>query len=426
MARHHTAAAGFKPLLTALLGTVLLCVGCSSPSAKKNSDKPVALIPIPNHLAVQRVWSAKLGGEAPKLRLGLGVAASATHLFAANHKGTVESRELQTGHLMWRRELKAPLSAGPATALGIVVVASSKGEVIALDETDGKPRWRIRINAEILSAPAIGNDLVVVRTVDGKLHGLSISDGADLWVADQQVPRLSLRGTSEPIIVGDLAISGFDNGRVMAVARGNGGTAWDAPVGQSHGSTELQRLIDVDARVMAAGDDLFAVAYQGRVARIARETGQIIWARDLSSYRGLAVDDNALYVSTSDGELTRVDRSNGTEQWTQKSLARRQLTAPAIYDGRVVVADAGGVVHWLDPANGEFLARAEIGKAVGRKPVQSKGISYKRRISATPLVAGGLLLVFSDSGEISAYRAGSATTASTLKPIAMQSTGAQP
>jgi outer membrane protein assembly factor BamB len=101
-----------------------------------------------------------------------------------------------------------------------------------------------------------------------------------------------------------------------------------------------------------------------------------------------------------------VDRKNGTEQWTQKALARRQLTAPVIYRGRVVVADAGGILHWLDPATGDFIARAEAGKSVGRNAtIASKGIALKKRISDTPIVAGGLVLAFSDNGELSAYSA---------------------
>jgi outer membrane protein assembly factor BamB len=302
--------------------------------------------------------------------------------------------------------------------------------VIALSEADGSPAWRIRINAEILSAAAIGGNLVVVRGVDGRMHGLSIRDGSELWVAEQQVPRLSLRGTGVPLLVGDLAIAGFDNGRVAAVAIGNGTTAWDTAVGQSRGSTELQRLIDVDAPVVADGDDLFAVAYQGRLTRLARDTGQVVWARDMSSYRGLAVDENAIYISTADGNVVRVDRKNGTEQWTQKALARRQLTAPVIYRGRVVVADGGGILHWLDAATGDFIARAEVGKSVGRSSViTSKGIGLKKRVSDTPLVAGGLLLAFSDNGVLSAYSAplpdaGASAPASAPPPEAPAAAGA--
>ena len=77
-----------------------------------------------------------------------------------------------------------------------MVVGSSKGDVIALSEQDGALRWRVRINAEILSAAAIGSDVVVVRGVDGRMHGLSAEDGSENWMVDQQVPRLSLRGTS--------------------------------------------------------------------------------------------------------------------------------------------------------------------------------------------------------------------------------------
>ena len=394
-------------LLGVLLCTVLMCAGCSSASKnKKKNDAPAALVPFANRIELQRVWSTKLSGEAPKLRLGLGVSADGERVFAASHKGAVEAIDLKSGKLLWRRDLKAPLAGGPAAGFGLVVVGSSKGEVIALSETDGKISWRIRINAEILSAAAIDDTLVVLRGVNGRLHGLSPKDGSEIWLAEQQVPRLSLRGTSPPVLVGDLAIAGFDNGRVAAVTRGNGTTAWDTAVGQSHGSTELARLIDVDAPVVADGDDLFAVAFQGRVTRLARETGQVIWARDLSSYRGLAVDDNAVYVSTADGDLVRLDRKNGTEQWTQKALVRRQLTAPVVYRGRIVVADAGGVLHWLDPATGDFLARAQVGSSVGRKTVvTSKGVAYKKRVSSAPIVAGGLVLVFTDNGALSAFRA---------------------
>jgi outer membrane protein assembly factor BamB len=368
-----------------LTGTALLS-GCS----KDKTDKPAVLVPLVNRIDIKQVWRAKLGGEKPILRLGLDVAVDGERAFAASYKGSITAFNVATGKVLWQRPLKAPLSAGPAAADGLLVIGSSKGDVIAWSQEDGAPRWRVRINAEILSAAAIGAGLVVVRAVDGKLHGLSAKDGSENWVVDQQVPRLSLRGTSRPLVVGDMAICGFDNGRVVAVAIGNGSTAWESAVGQSHGSTELQRLIDVDAPVVADGDDLFAVAYQGRVARMARENGQVVWARDLSSYRGLAVDDNAVYVATADGDVVRLDRRTGAEQWRQKGLERRQLSAPAVYGGRVVVADLAGVVHWLDAATGDFLARIPVGK---------------QRVSSPLVVADGLLLVFGDDGQLTALRA---------------------
>ena len=48
--------------------------------------------------------------------------------------------------------------------------------------------------------------------------------------------------------------------------------------------------------------------------------------------------------------------------------------------------------------------------------VTSKGIAYKKRISSTPIVAGGLLLVFSDNGVLSAYRAPEALAPAAAEP----------
>ena len=374
----------------ALLGAVLLA-GCNSVD---KAERPATLEKLVNRVAIKRVWSTHLSGEAPKLRLGLGMAVDGNRVFAASHSGVIEAFDVGSGRRLWRVQVKAPLSGGPGAGDGLIVIGSSKGDVIALSETDGAQRWRHHVNAEILSAPAVGRDLVIVRGVDGRLQALSSASGAESWVVDQQVPRLSLRGESRPILVGDLAVCGFDNGHVEAVVRDSGAVAWNTAVDEPHGNSELQRLIDVDAPVVSDGEDLFAVAYQGHVARLTRETGQILWKHEWSSYRGLALDGNALYVTSADGVLARMDRASGTVQWQQKLLTRRELTAPAVFGGRVVVADLDGFVHWFDAADGTYLARVSAGKG---------------RVSAAPMVLGDLLLVFTDRGELSAFHAGSAT-----------------
>ena len=84
---------------------------------------------------------------------------------------------------------------------------------------------------------------------------------------------------------------------------------WQTPVATPRGRSELDRLADVDAPVKVDGGDAFAVGYQGRVAMLALDTGQIWWSRELSSYRGLALDGAQLYVATSDGSVAALRRT---------------------------------------------------------------------------------------------------------------------
>ena len=171
------------------------------------------------------------------------------------------------------------------------------------------------MKGEILSAPAVAENEVIVRTVDGKLRALALADGKEIWSAEQQIPRLTLRGAAAPVVARDVAISGFDNGRVLAVSLADGATVWDSPVSPPHGRTELERLNDIDAAVKVVGDEVFVAGFQGRAAMLALDSGQIWWTRDVSSYRGVDVDDEQMYVSTSQGELVAIKRRTGVEVW---------------------------------------------------------------------------------------------------------------
>jgi outer membrane protein assembly factor BamB len=376
-------------LLSLGLAALLVVAGCSK---DKDVEPPAALVKFPETLPIKKLWGDNVGGGKKQrvLRLGLGPAIDNGVVFAASHKGEVIALAVDTGKEVWLKKLKAPLSAGPAAGFGIVVVGSSKGAVIALDGATGKELWRAKVNSELLSAAAIGEKVVVQRAVDGHLHGLDIGTGKELWQVEQQVPRLSLRGTATPIVAKELAISGFDNGKVMAVNLNNGDTVWDTALASPHGRTELDRLVDIDSAVRVVGDNVFAAGYQGRTAMLALESGQIWWAHDMSSYRGLVADEENLFVTQSDGTVIAMRQRDGSELWRNDKLLRRGLSTPAETTTAVVIADYQGYVHWLDKNTGQLVAREHVSN---------------ERVGNPPVAVGDTVVVMTDGGKMAAYRA---------------------
>src|SRR5579871_352435 len=367
-----------------------LSAGCSK---DKDVEPPAKLVKFPATLPVKHLWGDKVPGggkKEVKLRLGLGPAIADGVVFAASHKGEVIAVGLDTGRTVWLKKLKLPLSAGPGAGLGLVVVGSSKGTVVALDAATGRERWRAKVNSELLSAPSISERVVVMRSVDGRLHGFDTQGGKELWAVEQQVPRLSLRGTATPIISKEIAVSGFDNGKVMAVNLATGDTVWDTVLASPHGRTELDRLVDIDSAVYVVGDNVFAAGFQGRTAMLALDSGQIWWAHDMSSYHGLAVDEDNLYVTQSDGIVTAMRQRDGSELWHSDKLKRRGLSAPAITSSAIAVGDFQGYLHWLDKRTGKLVARERIGKF---------------RISNPPVASGDTVVVLTDAGALAAFRA---------------------
>ena len=378
--RRTVLAVAIASLLTAL---------CACGKKDKDIDPPATLADFPATLRVQRVWDANVGGKGEKLRLGLGVAIDDGRVFAAGHQGEVEAWSLDTGKSLWVTKTKAPLSGGTGAGEGLVVVGSSDGALIALDAKDGKERWRTKLNGEVLSAAAIAPRGVLVRTVDGKLHSLAPDTGKEQWQYEQPSPRLTLRGTAKPVVVGENVICGYDNGKVVALNIADGALVWETTIASAHGRTELERLVDIDSEVKVVQDNVYAVGFQGRVAMIALDSGQIWWSQDASSYRGLGADIDNVYVSTADGDVVALKRTTGVEVWRQKGLAHRGLSAPVVLEKSIAVADYKGYVHWLDKSTGAFAGRAEAGSD---------------RVSNPPVADGDRVLVINDQGRVTAFK----------------------
>ena len=379
----------------------LLLIGCSK---DKSVDEPAKLTPLPHpSVRVTHLWGHNMGDKkAAVLRLGQGVSIADNRVYAAGHTGEVVALDLSTGRLLWRAKTGAPLSGGTAASPELLVVGASDGRLFAFDPATGHSRWKIRLNGEVLAPAAISTRLVAVRTVDGKLHALSPEDGHELWTTEQQVPRLSLRGTASPVITGDMVLCGFDNGKVVAVNAGDGSVQWEATVTPPHGRTELERLDDIDSPVRVSGRDVYAVGFQGKVAMLALDTGQVWWSHEDSSYRGLTIDEDTLYVADADGVVAALKARTGAEVWRQNALRHRGLSPIAVMDETIVAGDFQGYLHWLDKSSGALAARVSAGGA---------------RISTQPLVAGDIVVAVNDRGQINAYR---------VKPLAVAATTRKP
>lgn len=369
-------------LLTALLS------GCGLFGGDDDELKPTELLDFKETLKVKRVWSVKVGDGTEFLRIALSPAGDGNRIYAASHDGRVSAYDPEDGDRIWRADVDAVLSAGPGVGNGLVVVTGYDGDVIALRADDGSEAWRINMSGESLARPLVTSNSVVVYTIDGRLRVFSSFDGTERWGLEQNLPALTLRGAAPPILVGTTVVAGFDNGRLLGLDLVDGTEEWEAILTPPSGRSDLDRLSDVDGTLAAVGQDVYASGYHGRVASLAVESGQVLWAREISGLSGLAADWNNVYLVGEEGELLALLRRNGDDVWRQDALIRREPTAPAVFGTSVVVGDFEGYVHFFNNFDGRPVARKRVGKGM---------------ISHAPVVIGARLYVQSESGTLSAF-----------------------
>lgn len=372
----------------ALVLAMAMLAACSSAS-RIEQERPATLTEFSPQAQVRELWSVSLGSFGGKFDSRLVPTLDGNTIYASNADGVVYAIASDTGQTRWSTNVDASVSGATAVGEGLVVVGTRKGVVIALDATNGEPRWTGRVSSEVQAPAALSRGIVVVQTVDGKITGLSASDGKRLWIFDRSEPALSLHGTSTPAIISDVVIAGFANGKIVALQLKDGKLLWEQTVAQPRGRNEIERLVDVDAPSLLWGNNLYAIAYQGKVIAIDMRTGRNAWSRDASSYVGMDADSSAVMVADEKGQLLAFDSKAGASLWRQDKLRGRDLSAPVLHNGLIAVGDFEGYIHWLARDDGHFVGRYRLDNA----PVRVRGI-----------VDGPTLYVASQDGRLAALQ----------------------
>ncbi|MDZ7663389.1 outer membrane protein assembly factor BamB [Thiohalophilus sp.] len=388
-----------------LLSVVLLLSACGS---SPNLQPPRELQPIDKPLRIDTVWSGQAGRGAGEQYLQLPVRHHGDMAYAADYQGYVKAFALDSGKAHWERQTGLQLATGAAYHNGRLYFGTRQGEVVALSAEDGRELWRSELSSEVIARPAVADEILVAKTHDGKLFALETAGGERRWVYDRSVPALTLRGNSAPIIVNDLVIAGFDNGRLTALVLNNGSIFWETAISHPSGKTELERMIDIDADPVVVDDVVYAVTYQGRLAAVDIRSGRIQWARDMSSYTGMVADDYRIYLSDSEGQVLALNRRNGATLWRQDKLLRRDLTRPQLDGPYLVVADYDGYLHWLLRESGRLKGRARINAGFYLFTDEYDGyeLAFRKEnnVLTPPLVTDERVIAVDRHGSLDAFR----------------------
>jgi outer membrane protein assembly factor BamB len=206
----------------------------------------------------------------------------------------------------------------------------------------------------------VDDGLVFAQTIDGRLVALDADDGTVAWTYDNQVPILTLRGTSSPVVRDDIVYAGFANGKVIALRAENGEPIWEHRVMLPEGRSELERMVDVDSSPLISGAQVYVAAYQGRVKGLSRTDGRPLWEQEISSFLDLSEGYGQVYVVDDEDIITAIDQQSGEAVWTQESFRRRKLTSPLAFSNYVVFGDEEGYLHVIAQRDGRLLGRRKL------------------------------------------------------------------
>ena len=328
-----------------------------------NEDDPriQALTDFEPRLKLKEVWSISVGDAAKDAHSKLIPLVQGNVVFASDAEGRVSAFSVNKGNRLWGRSFKASISFGVGASGRILMVGTASGEVIAFSSNGKQQVWRKQFSDnEITAISRSHRGMVLVRDSIGSIIAVEIKSGNKLWELEIELPTLTLRGMSVPLLYKDFGFVGLDDGRLLAISLDNGRILREFRVGLAAQGTDLERIVDIDGQFQIYDGVLYVTPYRGRMLAFDIDAQNVLWLTEAESYGGLDVDEDFVYTVGTDGELRCLDRFNSKEIWSNPAFVVRDLSAPLAHGENIVVGDNLGYLYWLSRDDGSILARMRV------------------------------------------------------------------
>lgn len=353
-------------IVFALTTGLSLLSGCSS-------TQPLVepyMAPMESDYSAHKNWQVKLESMPNRDTEGLFFAEDTSQLYIATESGHLaalkkENRSRWIDQVVWQVKFDSPIVSGPTRDNDRIFIGTSKGQLIAIAAESGAYLWQSQLSSEVISRAVIAERKIFTRTVDGKLYALSAKTGKVQWVTEHQMPSLSLRGAPEVVYANGKVFVGWESGIVQALSARSGALLWESRIAVPRGRTDLERIVDVQAKLVFKDDRLFVLGYHGKLASMNPDSGQFYFVKDVSGYRDFVVDDQRLYMVDEEDVLHAFDINSGVQTWKQAAFKNRLIGDLAESNSDILAVDSWGYLHWINKLQGIEIGRVKHSNEYG-------------------------------------------------------------
>ena len=351
------------PLLAALAAAALGAVGCQPVMKEPEVAAPVMRL---RWRLVTSDRSKELGPQ----EFASAVAAG-DHVYTGSAGGRFYAVGAKDGHLRWTSQLGS-VSSRPAIAGNRLFIGTDDGELLSVDMLTGEVVWKYETRGPILESPVIVGDLVIFSNEADQVYALDARKGTFRWQYKGETPEeYTLRGHAGVTVAGDLALTGFANGTLVALRVTTGSVAWLTTI-----KGDSDRFVDVDGTPIVVGDTVYVTSSSGGLWALDRATGLVRWRQPLQGTTpsqsvgtagGLTTDGQRLFVTAADLGVYAFDL-DGNLLWRQGTRGGGEPATPAVSGDYLVYALAGAGVYVADKRSGQVLEYFDPGDGISGDP----------------------------------------------------------
>lgn len=266
------------------------------------------------------------------------------------------------GTELWTSPLK-----GLPNPISNIVLVSAQSNVYGVDADNGTEIWSLETDRSF-AGRTVASNFLYISDIRGRVDAIDIETGERQWQFDAPT-----RNWLSPATVanGRLYAGSFE-GSVYAIDAEDGTPDWTTP------TADVVNSIALDSDAVYCGNRA------GEVYALSRDSGESIWTygTDDTARVHRHPDEDAVFVASHDGTLSRLSTTDGGEQWVFESDG--WVESPTVADETVYVGSRDENIYALNATDGSVRWRRETNFFVRRAPIVTDELVY-----ATDLGRGG-------------------------------------
>lgn len=241
-------------------------------------------------------------------------------LIVGTSDGDLVRMNAGNGEVLWRVKLLdrdgsvMPIHADVAVANNVVYVGTLHGSVHAFKLSDGSSLWEYRAEDAVEGAVVFAEGRLLFTDAREILHTLDASTGKLLWRYQRPAPEsFTIKGGGVPVVDAGAVFCGFADGTLAALQLDSGEVLWTVALGG-----DATEFMDVDLPVILDGASLYATSYSGGIHSVNPVDGSIKWTAPISSVSSVIKKGDVLYAASAQGRVVALETKNRQPIWSFK------------------------------------------------------------------------------------------------------------
>ena len=301
-------------------------------------------------------------------------------IYSVDSYGLVSAVSSASGDIVWQIATNYDVSSGISVVSDKVCFGTTDAKLICFDiETlslnshlplitsmknlttfsKSSPDIEIDLITELASPILSINNLFLLKLDNDDLYLIDPSSQDVIWKSESQNIPLRTKGASMPLIQNNTVYIARDNGSLSAYDQTNGTLKWLTIISSRSGRNDLESQRDAEMNILVSNDRLFYGHYQGDIASLDLNTGDIVWSSPLSFVNNISIHGSSILGSTTSNVLVSLDKASGFMNW--KNEVNKDITEPFIIDKIVMIFSTDGTLFGYDIESGERVYEEEYG-----------------------------------------------------------------